>query len=62
MTPLSFSETRAQLARDRAKLRAWRDECGAGDGWPMFDPSYQAVWLHRWSRFFFVLDAIDASG
>ncbi len=51
---ISARETRARLADDRARLRdhfSARPELAASAIWLL--PSYQAVWLHRWSHFFF---------
>jgi serine O-acetyltransferase len=44
---------RACLRRDRERLLRWRERQGLDAGWLVFDPSYQAVWLHRWSAFMF---------
>jgi serine O-acetyltransferase len=50
----TFAETRQRLRQDRERLRPVldRDPARRG-GWLFFDPSYRAVFLHRWSRYFF---------
>lgn len=51
---IGFRETRDRLAADRIRLRealAVRTDLARGALWLL--PSYQAVWLHRWSHFFF---------
>lgn len=52
--PISAAETRARLAADRLRLReclATRPDLERSALWLL--PSYQAVWLHRWSHYFF---------
>ena len=51
--PPEAREVRACLRRDRERLLAWRAEQALGGAGLAFDPSYQAVWLHRWSGFLF---------
>lgn len=51
---ISAAETRVRLAADRERLRAFiadRPQLARGILW--LQPSYQAVYLHRWSHFFF---------
>lgn len=52
---ISFQETRTMLREDRARLREFiQSETGPDMiGWLYFNPSYQAVFLHRWSHYFF---------
>lgn len=52
--PISAAATRERLAADRARLRSFfgaRPHLARGHLWLL--PSYQAVYLHRWSHFFF---------
>lgn len=52
--PISAGETRSRLAADRARLREFlstRPDGARTALWLL--PSYQAVWLHRWSHYFF---------
>lgn len=52
--PISAAATRTRLAADRERLRSFfaaRPHLAQGSLWLL--PSYQAVYLHRWSHFFF---------
>lgn len=50
----SRAETLARLAQDRERLRGYMaTDPRMASGWLWANPSYQAVWLHRWSRYFF---------
>jgi serine O-acetyltransferase len=52
--PISRAETRARLAADRARLQAAGAGAEVGHGvrgaWLWLHPSWQCVWLHRWSH------------
>lgn len=53
-TAISATETRARLAADRERLRAFiAERPQLARGRLCLLPSYQAVYLHRWSHFFF---------
>jgi serine O-acetyltransferase len=51
---ISAAQTRERLREDRARLRAMlAHDPVRSTGARFLDPSYQAVWLHRWSHYFF---------
>ena len=55
--PITAAQTRDRLRADRARLRefmASRPHLAKGGLWLL--PSYQAVYLHRWSHYFFKRD------
>lgn len=50
-----WRELRDRLALDRARIREMRmRRADLHLGWLLLDPSYQALVLHRWSRFLFL--------
>lgn len=51
--PITAVQTRARLRVDRERLCALLQESGATTGFLWLYPSWQAVWLHRWSHFHF---------
>lgn len=55
MTPISRSETRLRLVRDKERIRSILEEIpGTSSSWLFAHPCYQAIWFHRWSHYFFV--------
>jgi serine O-acetyltransferase len=51
---ISAAQTREHLRADRVRLRAMlADDPVRSAGPLLLEPSYQAVWLHRWSHYFF---------
>ena len=54
MTAITRAETKQRLAADRRRiLELLERETGTRDHWLAFHPSYQAVYLHRWSHYHF---------
>jgi serine O-acetyltransferase len=57
LQPVTWAETRRRLRADRARLREmFRARSLDIPRLLLFHPSYQAIWLHRLSHFFFARD------
>ncbi|MBE7421026.1 MAG: Serine acetyltransferase [Rhodocyclaceae bacterium] len=52
-TPISAAQTRERLRADRERVCALLRDSGVKAGCLWLCPSWQAVWLHRWSHFHF---------
>jgi serine O-acetyltransferase len=50
---VTFAETRARLGEDRRRLLALVAEDPGRGQFLFLNPSYQAIWLHRWSHYLF---------